>query len=241
MYGLPQAGILANKLLKKHLATHGYFKQPHSPGLFSHESHPIWFNLAVDDFGIKYIGKDTLQHLYNSLRAEAYDIVEDRASDLYCGINLKWNYAKGYVDLFMPTYVMKQLTRYSHPTSIKPQHCPFAPNSITYGKNNQAPNPTNNSPLLDDSGKKRIQQVVGSFLYYAQAVDPTILMALSGIATQQSAPTRNTKRHVDAPRRRHTIPRLRHGTQRPLRRILSLCPLCTKPCWWLLLPRQSPR
>jgi hypothetical protein len=27
MYGLPQAGILANKLLKEQLAHHGYFKQ----------------------------------------------------------------------------------------------------------------------------------------------------------------------------------------------------------------------
>jgi hypothetical protein len=58
---------MPNKLLKKCLAKHGYFEQPHTPGLFSHESRPIWFNLAVDDFGIKYIGKDTLQHLYNSL------------------------------------------------------------------------------------------------------------------------------------------------------------------------------
>jgi hypothetical protein len=49
MYGLPQAGILANKLLKKCLATHSYFKQPHTPGLFSHKSRPIWFNLVVDD------------------------------------------------------------------------------------------------------------------------------------------------------------------------------------------------
>ncbi len=33
MYGLPQASILANKLLKLHLACHGYFEQPHTPGL----------------------------------------------------------------------------------------------------------------------------------------------------------------------------------------------------------------
>jgi hypothetical protein len=32
MYGLPQAGILANKLLKKRLACHGYFEVPHTPG-----------------------------------------------------------------------------------------------------------------------------------------------------------------------------------------------------------------
>jgi hypothetical protein len=32
MYGLPQAGILAKNLLKKHLAKHGYYQQPHTPG-----------------------------------------------------------------------------------------------------------------------------------------------------------------------------------------------------------------
>jgi hypothetical protein len=45
MYGLPQAGILANKLLRKRLALHGYFEQPHTPGLWKHVSRPIWFNL----------------------------------------------------------------------------------------------------------------------------------------------------------------------------------------------------
>jgi hypothetical protein len=38
MYGLPQAGILANKLLKLYLACHGYFKQPRMSGLWKHTS-----------------------------------------------------------------------------------------------------------------------------------------------------------------------------------------------------------
>ncbi len=42
-----------------------------------------------------------------------------------------------------------------------------------------------------------LQQIVGSFLYYAQAVDPTILMALSEIALQQAAPTENMIQHVN--------------------------------------------
>ena len=94
MYGLPQVGILANKLLKKCLARHSYFKQLHTPGLWKHDSHPIWFNHANNDFGIKYIGKDNLQHLYDALWKEVYKNVEDRLGDLYCGINLKWNYNK---------------------------------------------------------------------------------------------------------------------------------------------------
>jgi hypothetical protein len=103
IYSLPQAGILANKLLKKCLAIHGYYKQPHTPGLFNHETHPVWFNLAVDDFGIKYIGEDNLQHLYNALRTESYNLVEDQAGNLYCGINLSWHYGKRYVGLPCPS------------------------------------------------------------------------------------------------------------------------------------------
>ena len=57
MYGLPQSGILANKLLKERLAEHGYFELTHTPGLFMHKTQPVWFTLVVDDFGIKYIGR----------------------------------------------------------------------------------------------------------------------------------------------------------------------------------------
>ncbi len=92
----------------------------------------------------------------------------------------------------MPVYAIKNLTRYNHPPPLKPQHCPYTPNPIVYGKDNQSPTPGDTSPLLDAAVKQRIQQIVGSFLYYARAVDPTILMALSAIATQQNAPTEET-------------------------------------------------
>jgi hypothetical protein len=45
MYGLPQAGILANKLLEKRLNAHGYFQHCHTPGLWAHRSRPIQFTL----------------------------------------------------------------------------------------------------------------------------------------------------------------------------------------------------
>ena len=128
MYRLLQAGILANKLLKEQLAHHWYFEQPHTPELWKHITCPVWFNLCVDDFGIKYIGCKHLQHLYHALCKETYGIVEDWTGNLYCGITLKWNYEKHHVDLSMPAYVMKQLTKYSHMAPLKPQHCPYSLN-----------------------------------------------------------------------------------------------------------------
>jgi len=53
----------------------------------------VWFNLCVNDFGVKYIGDENLKHLFQALRTETYDIVEDWTGDLYCGIKLDWNYA----------------------------------------------------------------------------------------------------------------------------------------------------
>ncbi len=83
----------------------------------------------------------------------------------------------------MPIYEIKNLTRYTHPPPLKPQHCPYTPNPIAYGKDNQAMTQSGTSLLLEATGEKRIQQNGGSFFYYTRAVDPTILMALSAIAT----------------------------------------------------------
>jgi hypothetical protein len=44
MYGLPQVGILAHKLLVKCLAPHGYAPTNHRPGLWTHKMHPILFS-----------------------------------------------------------------------------------------------------------------------------------------------------------------------------------------------------
>ena len=50
MYGLPQAGMLANQLLKRQLAKHGYYEVCHSPGYWRHVWQPIDFTLVIDDF-----------------------------------------------------------------------------------------------------------------------------------------------------------------------------------------------
>jgi hypothetical protein len=153
MYGLPQAGILANKLLKLRLACHGYFELSHTPGLWKQASRPIWFNLCMDNFGIKYIGDEYLNHLFAALWTETYEIVEDWRGNLYCGICLTWNYNKRYVDIAMPAYVTKQLLRYEHPHPTKPQHCPYNPNPIKYGQDNKATDPIDTSPKLNKANK----------------------------------------------------------------------------------------
>eukprot|EP00804_Cyclotella_cryptica_P023161 CCRYP_000367-RA/>CCRYP_000367-RA protein AED:0.42 eAED:0.42 QI:0/0/0/1/0/0/2/0/214 len=166
-YGLPQSEILANKLLKKQMAKHGYFEVPHTPGLWKHVSRPVQFTLVVDDFGIKYVGDDHFKHLINVLK-EHYSVTVDKEGKLYCGITLDWDYNKRTLDISMPGYVKKQLIKYNHSMPKSPQHCPWSPQPIQYGSKTQVPIPPDDSPALDKNDIKLIQQVVGSFLYYCR-------------------------------------------------------------------------
>ena len=56
MYDLPQAGILAQKLLEKLLKKKGYYQSMYTHGLWLHEYRTIQFYLVVYDFELKYVG-----------------------------------------------------------------------------------------------------------------------------------------------------------------------------------------
>ena len=81
--GLPQAGILANKRLKRKLAPFGYYECVNMPGLWYHVSHPISFTLVVDDFGVKFVGKEHADHLIISIKSTYKKLTEDWTGPLY--------------------------------------------------------------------------------------------------------------------------------------------------------------
>ncbi len=87
VWGLPQAGILANKLLRCRLLPHGYYKCNNTPGLWKHQTRLIAFTLVVDNFGVKYVGKEHVDHLIQCIK-ETYELTEDWTGDLYCRIKM---------------------------------------------------------------------------------------------------------------------------------------------------------
>ena len=194
IYGLPMAGALANKLLKERLAPAGYYEVPHTPGLWRHTTRPIEFSLVVDDFGVKYVGKEHAEHLVQTLQQD-YTISVDWSGDLYCGIKLDWNYEERYLDISMPGYVTKLLQRFEHETKRK-QYSPYPAQPRKFGTAAQEPLAEDTTMTVDEERKKRVQQIVGGLLYYARAVDNTILTALNAIATQQANATEATEEKI---------------------------------------------
>jgi hypothetical protein len=68
VWGLPQAGIHANKHLHCRLAPFGYYKNPNTPGLGRQKSKPITFTLVVDNFGAKFVNTASVDHLILSIK-----------------------------------------------------------------------------------------------------------------------------------------------------------------------------
>lgn len=191
MPGLKQAGKIANERLTTHLKKYGYAPAPRTPALWRHNTRPIAFTLVVDDFGIKITNKPDAEHLLNALR-DLYTISVDWAGGLYCGLTLQWDYLNRLVDISMPGYIHQALQRFKHPLPTKPEDAPHKWNQPVYGAKQQFAPDADASPALSPSDTTHVQQVVGTLLYYALAVDNTMLVALGDLASAQTKGTTAT-------------------------------------------------
>ena len=191
MYGLKQAARLAYNSLKKHLHKHGYFPDKFAPNIWSHKTRKTKFCLCVDDFGVQNFSKDDATHLIQALQ-EKYIVTTDFSGKNFYGLDITWNYTNGYVDITMDKFVLKTLKKLQHQPSTKKQYAPHKWSKPTYGHNRQFAPPPDASEILDKKETTHVQRVVGSFLYYARAIDNTIITALNEIASMQAKPTSKT-------------------------------------------------
>ena len=96
----------------------------------------------------------------------------------------------------MPGYIKQQLHKYAHLAPNKPQSSPYPAPPKKYGAAAQELPPEDTSLPLSTTDKKRVQQILGSILYYARAVDITVLVALSSIAAEQAKATNKTMTNI---------------------------------------------
>ena len=137
MYGLPQVGILAQKLLEERRNTAGYHQSQHIPGLWMHEWRPVCFTLVVNDFGVKYVEEEHAQHLLDVVK-QYYKVTDDLGTEKqgskFIGITLEfeWDYEKRRVHLSNQGYVPEALIRFKKERTSKLQdqpHTKFSPST----------------------------------------------------------------------------------------------------------------
>ena len=156
-----------------------------------YDTKPILFYLIVDDFEVKYIRKETTNHLIQSLQ-KLYTISINWTGSLFCGLTIDWDYATRTCDISMPEYLQIALLKFQHPAPKRPQHAPHAWSKPTYGAQVQYTQDNDSSTLLTEKTINLVKQIVGTLLYYSIAVDPTMITALSSINAQQSKRTEKT-------------------------------------------------
>ena len=59
MFILPQARLLLQEVLKEYLTKHRYTQSKLTPSFWEHHTKPSQFCRMVDDFGVKYSGRES--------------------------------------------------------------------------------------------------------------------------------------------------------------------------------------
>jgi hypothetical protein len=126
------------------------------------------------------------------MHQEKYSIPSDWNGTAYCGLTLDWNYKNRTFDLSMHGYIKAALHKYQHHAPTRPEHAPHGWNPPIYGAKTQFVSDPTPSPALSDKVVDKLQQLTGTLLYYTRAVDPTSLMPINLLDSEQSNDTEVT-------------------------------------------------
>jgi hypothetical protein len=96
----------------------------------------------------------------------------------------------------MPGYIKAALHKYQHAPPARPEHAPHTWNPPVYGAKTQYVENETTSPALSNKDVNKLQQLTGTLLYYARAVDPTLIMSINVLASEQSRATEDTSDKV---------------------------------------------
>jgi len=190
IYGLPEAGKLAQDRLFNHMKTHGFEPCENTPGLLKHKTRDIKFTLVVDDFGVYYTDKADPTYLQTILE-ELYVMTVDWTGSKYVGLTIQHDEDNRTISISMPTYIAKAMVRFNINAMTKAVHSPSKYIPMRYHNSSTKPQVTqiDSSNPINVERQKWIQAAVGVILFYARAVDPTMLMAVNKLASRQANPT----------------------------------------------------
>jgi hypothetical protein len=191
-----QSGLLSQLRLISLLTQHG-FSETSTPMLFRHHTHSTAFTLVVDDFLVRYSHPSELDHLVSCLSTlDELKVHRDLPRYTYLGYTLDYSPTSPSpcMTLSMHNFIPSMLSHlcpsgcgsasspavYTPPVSYTDLSPHLSPSSIT----------TPSTPV-SPTEKTWIQQVVGSLLFYARALDLSLLTAVCQLSSHQSTPTQH--------------------------------------------------
>jgi hypothetical protein len=111
------------------------------------------------------------------------------AGNKFAGMDIEWKYAACRCCISIPGYMSLLLLKYKHQQPAKLRLSPYKCPPIAYGAKSHIAPDSDALELLNANRKRCVQEIVGSLLYYSQAVNNKLLVALSTIAACQAKST----------------------------------------------------
>jgi hypothetical protein len=140
-------------------------------------------------------------------------VATDWAGSLYITMRMAWNYINHTVDISIPEYISKALGRFQHRALGRPQHSHHAWFKPQYYTHPQLTTALGDTAILPQPELMRIQEVIGTLLFYGCAIYSKMMVVLGTIASKQTKVTQATTQAItqlelrfSAPRRHSLIP-----------------------------------
>jgi hypothetical protein len=92
----------------------------------------------------------------------------------------------------MPGYIKAALHKYQHDAPTLPEHAPHTSNPPVYGAKTPYVEDEKNSPALSAKDVNKLQQLTGTLFYYARVVDPSLIMPINVLKSEQTKATSDT-------------------------------------------------
>jgi len=83
----------------------------------------------------------------------------------------------------MPNYISRALNHFQHTQPTRRQDSPHQHDIPKYGAKVQYAKQPDNTAALNAKGKKKVHEVLRTLLYYARAIDSTMLPTIGTLAT----------------------------------------------------------
>ena len=195
LFGIPEAGALSKTFLDVTcLHKGGYWEDPLVPGIYTHRTNGTQFLLVTDDMNVLCDDDAAKQHFLATLKVAKYDVTVDHKGAKWLGYTI--HRFPDRVELTVPGYVPKLLARFDH-RNVKPCSTPTIYFPPDYKAADAQRPTTDDSPPLNAAGILEAQQILGSALWYAQALESPILTACNDIGTEMADPRQSLNAKLD--------------------------------------------
>jgi hypothetical protein len=126
----------------------------------------------------------------------SYELTTDWEGKIYSRMTWNWDYKNRTCEISVPGYVANVLSKFQYDNPKYPQDTPSKYVTPVYGTTTQYAT-RDETPSLTAKKCLNIQKLTGSVLYYSRGVDPTVMLRLNNIATEQAKATEKTQAATD--------------------------------------------